>query len=68
MCFGSPTYMGNMLAKPKNFQDKSSPLFVKGAWKDTIAPAFTVAASKVAQKVKLWLRWQYLLPKTECIG
>lgn len=56
MCFGSPTYMGNMLAKPKNFQDKSSPLFVKGAWKDTIAPAFTVAAPKVAQKVKLWLR------------
>lgn len=50
MIFGSPTYMGNVSAKFKDFQDKTSPLFVKGSWRDKIAAGFTVAALKSGSK------------------
>lgn len=50
MIFGSPTYMGNVSAKFKDFQDQTSPLFVKRAWKDKLAAGFTVAASKSGSK------------------
>lgn len=50
MIFGSPTYMGNVSANFKTFQDKTSPLYIKRDWRDKLAAGFTVASSKSGSK------------------
>lgn len=49
--FGSPTYMGSVSAKFKEFMDASSQIWLKQGWKDKIAAAFTNSHSLSGDKL-----------------
>ncbi|MDA7705567.1 flavodoxin family protein [Rickettsiales bacterium] len=49
--FGSPTYMGSVSAKFKEFMDASSPIWLKQGWKDKIAAGFTNSYSLSGDKL-----------------
>jgi NAD(P)H dehydrogenase (quinone) len=49
--FGSPTYMGSVSAKFKEFMDASSPIWMKQGWKDKIAAGFTNSHSLSGDKL-----------------
>ena len=48
--FGSPTYMGDVSAAFKAFEEASSKVFGTAAWKDKLAGGFTVSNSTVGDK------------------
>ena len=49
--FGSPTYMGSVSAKFKEFMDASSQIWMKQGWKDKIAAGFTNSHSLSGDKL-----------------
>lgn len=49
--FGSPTYMGSVSAKFKEFMDWSSKIWYERGWSDKLAAAFTVSASQSGDKL-----------------
>lgn len=49
--FGSPTYMGSVSAKFKEFMDASSRRWAAQAWKDKLAAGFTTSASQSGDKL-----------------
>lgn len=49
--FGSPTYMGSVSAKFKEFMDVSSKIWLKQGWKDKIAAGFTNSHSLSGDKL-----------------
>lgn len=49
--FGSPTYMGSVSAKFKEFMDASSKPWYVRAWKDKVAAGFTTSASQSGDKL-----------------
>lgn len=48
--FGSPTYMGDVSAAFKAFEEASSKVFGTAAWKDKLAGGFTVSHSTIGDK------------------
>ena len=48
--FGSPTYMGDVSAAFKAFEEASSKVFATNGWKDKLAGGFTVSASFAGDK------------------
>jgi NAD(P)H dehydrogenase (quinone) len=49
--FGSPTYMGAVSAKFKEFMEWSSKIWYGQGWKDKLAAGFTVSASQSGDKL-----------------
>lgn len=49
--FGSPTYMGSVSAKFKEFMDASSRRWASQTWKDKLAAGFTTSASQSGDKL-----------------
>lgn len=49
--FGSPTYMGSVSAKFKEFMDATSQTWYARGWTDKIAAGFTVSASQSGDKL-----------------
>jgi NAD(P)H dehydrogenase (quinone) len=49
--FGSPTYMGSVSAKFKEFMEWSSKTWYGQGWKDKLAAGFTVSASQSGDKL-----------------
>lgn len=49
--FGSPTYMGSVSAKFKEFMEASSKIWVKQGWKDKVAAGFTNSHSLSGDKL-----------------
>lgn len=49
--FGSPTYMGSVSAKFKEFMDATSKTWYGRGWADKIAAGFTVSASQSGDKL-----------------
>lgn len=49
--FGSPTYMGSVSAKFKEFMDATSKAWYGRVWADKIAAGFTVSASQSGDKL-----------------
>jgi len=49
--FGCPTYMGNVSADMKKFQEKAAAKWFSMAWKDKVAGAFTNASSFSGDKL-----------------
>ncbi|MFT4718497.1 MAG: NAD(P)H dehydrogenase (quinone) [Rickettsiales bacterium] len=49
--FGSPTYMGSVSAKFKEFMDTSSKIWMKQGWKDKVAAGFTNSYSLSGDKL-----------------
>jgi NAD(P)H dehydrogenase (quinone) len=48
--FGSPTYMGDVSAAFKAFEEASSKVFATNGWKDKLAGGFTVSGSFAGDK------------------
>jgi multimeric flavodoxin WrbA len=55
--FGSPTYMGSISAKMKQFMEDSSKRWSKYAWKDKIAAGFTNSGSQNGDKLNSLLQF-----------
>lgn len=51
LIFGSPTYMGSMSAKFKEFMETSSKRWYVRAWQDKLAAGFTCSASQNGDKL-----------------
>jgi NAD(P)H dehydrogenase (quinone) len=51
MIFGSPTYMGSISAKLKQFMEDSGALWLKRQWKNKIAAGFTNSGSQSGDKL-----------------
>lgn len=51
LIFGSPTYMGSITAKFKEFMETSSKRWYTQSWKDKLAAGFTVSASQSGDKL-----------------
>lgn len=51
LIFGSPTYMGGVTAKFKEFAEESSKRWMPQTWKDKLAAGFTVSASQSGDKL-----------------
>ncbi len=51
LIFGSPTYMGSISAKFKEFMETSAKRWYTQSWKDKLAAGFTVSASQSGDKL-----------------
>ncbi|MEM6602573.1 MAG: flavodoxin family protein [Pseudomonadota bacterium] len=51
MIFGTPTYMGSMTAKFKEFMEASSRIWMQQGWKDKLAAGFTNSGSLSGDKL-----------------
>lgn len=49
--FGSPTYMGSVSAKFKEFMEASSNIWYERGWQDKLAAGFTTSASQSGDKL-----------------
>lgn len=48
--FGSPTYMGTVSARFKDFMDQSGQIWLKQPWKNKLAAGFTISTSPSGDK------------------
>jgi NAD(P)H dehydrogenase (quinone) len=58
--FGSPTYMGSVSAQTKAFIDATSERWIKQAWRDKIASAFSVSGGPSGDKFNTFMTFATL--------